>query len=300
MGQTKLKQRPRKGFLKAPRFDYLRARSLQEVLDTLAAHGGAAKVLAGGQSLIPTLAMRLSEPALLIDINGIDEMRGIEPIGEGLRLGALTRHAELEVSPLVRERVPLLAAAAPHIAHPAIRNRGTLGGSLAFADPAAELPAAAVALDVVIVAAGPRGRRRIAARDFFRGLYETALQSDEIIVAVEVPPKPPGTRAAFLELARRRGDYAMVGLAAMARVAGEAIEAATLVFFGVGTGPVLARAASQALAGSPLAARIRAAQEALDTDLDPPADQHGDAAVKRHLARVLLGRAVTALLEENP
>jgi len=273
----------------------LRARTLDEALNALAAHGSAAKVLAGGQSLVPALAMRLSEPALLIDINGLAAMQAIEWSGTHLRLGALVRHAELETSPLVRKHAPLLAMAAPHIAHPAIRNRGTLGGSLAFADPAAELPAVAVALDATIVLMGRGGTRRVGAREFFRGLYETSLRSDEIIAAVEIPPMQPESRVAFLELVRRRGDYAMAELAATARITDGRIEAATLVYFGVGTAPVLAREGAQALLDGLPAARLRAAQAALDRDLDPPADQHGDAAVKRHLARVLLQRAVTAL-----
>ncbi len=277
-------------FLKAPSFAYLRAVSLADALDALAEHGEDARLLAGGQSLVPALNMRLSEPRFLIDINHIAALGGIEERGGALRVGALARHSEVGSSPLVARLAPLLHRAIPHIAHPAIRNRGTFGGSLAHADPAAELPACAVALDAVLSLASRRGERRVAARDFFRGLYATALGPDEIVTAIDIPPAPAGGRSVFLELARRRGDYALAGLAAVQRPGD-----LRLVFFGVGDRPLEAKAAAAALQREGAAGRVAAAQAALAEDLDPPGDLQADGATKLHLARVLLARAAQAL-----
>ncbi|HYM01515.1 MAG TPA: xanthine dehydrogenase family protein subunit M [Stellaceae bacterium] len=281
--------------MKAPRFGYLRATSLADVFDALDAHGDDAKVLAGGQSLVPALNMRLLEPRLLIDINHLAALGAIEERGGGLRIGALARHAAVGRSPLVSRLAPLIAQAIPHIAHPAIRTRGTFGGSLAQADPAAELPACAVALDAVLQLASRRGTRAVAASDFFRGLYETALAADEIITAVDIPAPLPQARFALLEVARRQGDYAIAGVAARARVEGAAMRDARFVFFGVGGKPVEATRAAQAMIGGGVADRIALAQEALGEDLDPMADLQADGATKRHLARVLLARAAQAL-----
>ena len=288
-----IRQGPRRNwedFLKAPRLAYLRASSLAQVFDALAEHGEEARILAGGQSLVPALNMRLSEPRMLIDINPIAALAGIEQRGTMLRIGALARHSAVGASPLVARLAPLIHQAIPHIAHPAIRNRGSFGGSLAQADPAAELPACVVALDAVLHLASRRGERRVAAREFFRGLYETALAPDEILTAVDIPAAPAGARSVFLELARRRGDYALVGLAAEARPGG-----LRLVFFGVGGKPVEAPAAAAVLAAGFGAERIAAAQAALAQDLDPAGDLQADGATKLHLARVLLGRAAHAL-----
>ena len=274
----------------------MRARALDEVFGALAAAGDEAKILAGGQSLVPALNMRLLEPRLLVDINFLPGLSAIAEHDGGLRIGALARHAEVGRSPLVARLAPLIAKAIPHIAHPAIRNRGTFGGSLAHADPAAELPACAVALDAVIQVAGARGGRSLSARAFFKGVYETALAPDEVIVAVDIPKAAPGTRTAFLELARRRGDYAMVGLAATALVAAGALRAPRLVFFGVDVKPVEASAATAALDEGAPRDRIAAAQKALSEDLDPSGDLQADRATKLHLARVLLARGVAALM----
>jgi aerobic carbon-monoxide dehydrogenase medium subunit len=274
----------------------VRARSLDEVFAVLAAEGDEAKILAGGQSLVPALNMRLLEPRLLVDINGIVGLDAIAEHDGRLRIGALARHAEVGRSPLVARLAPLIHQAIPHIAHPAIRNRGTFGGSLAHADPAAELPACAVALHAVIQVVGARGQRGIPARHFFKGLYETALAPDEIIAAIDIPKPLPGMRAAFLELARRRGDYAMVGLAATARVEAGAAREARLVFFGVGAMPVEAAKAAAALRERTLIERIASAQEALGEDLDPSGDLQADGAMKLHLARVLLARGIRALV----
>ncbi|MBR0657844.1 FAD binding domain-containing protein [Neoroseomonas oryzicola] len=284
--------------MKWPAIGYVRATSLEDLWTAQAAHGGSAQVLAGGQTLLATLAFRLSDPKVLIDITRIAALRGIGAQGGVLRIGALTRHAELGRDPLVRQHAPLLAEAVPLIAHPAIRNRGTIGGSLAYADPAAELPACVVALGATIVLASARGERRVAAEDFFTGLLQTALEPGEIIAAVELPSATAATRCAIVEVARRSGDYAMAGLAACLSLdAAGTVAAPRLVFFGVGSGPVLAAKAGAALAGRVLDhAAIGAAQMALAEDLDPPADMHGPPEMKRHLARVLTQRALGRFL----
>ncbi|MEO1223710.1 MAG: xanthine dehydrogenase family protein subunit M [Pseudomonadota bacterium] len=278
--------------MKAPDFDYLRAESLDQALDLLAQHGEDARLLAGGQSLMATLNLRLSAPTVLIDLNHVPNLAGITETETTIRIGAMTRHVAVERSPIIARYLPLIAAAMPHIAHAAIRNRGTIGGSLALADPAAEMPACALALRAVLEIAGPNGRRRVAAADFFRGLFETDLAPDEILVAIEYPKAPGGARWGFQELARRHGDYAMVGLAAM--VEGDpTFGAARLAYFAVEDRPVLAHSAASKLVGRALDdAAIAAAEDALDADLDPHGDLHADAATKRHLARVLTGRVL--------
>jgi carbon-monoxide dehydrogenase medium subunit len=283
--------------MKWPAFEYRRVDTLDGLWRALDATPDA-RILAGGQTLLATLAFRLSEPGTLIDITRIAALRGVSEAGGVLRIGALTRHAELGRDARVARHAPLLAEAVPHIAHPAIRNRGTIGGSLAYADPAAELPACVVALDATLVLASARGERRVRAEAFFTGLFETALAPGEIIAAVEVPVATATTRHALREVARRSGDYAMAGLAAALRLdAAGRVEAPRLAFFGVGSGPVLASRANQALAGCVLdAAAIAAAEAALDADLDPPADLHGPPALKRHLARVLTRRALQSFL----
>jgi carbon-monoxide dehydrogenase medium subunit len=284
--------------MKWPAFGYARASDLEDLWRLRRAAGPDAKVLAGGQSLLATLAFRLSQPSTLIDITGVAALKGVTDLGNALRIGALTRHAELERSELIRARTPLLRQAASLIAHAAIRNRGTLGGSLAYADPAAELPACMVATGATVVTASAAGERRIAAEAFFTGLFETALMDDEIIAAVEVPVEGPGVRTAIVELTRRSGDYAMAGLALCIATEAGAVTAARLVYFGVGAGPVLAASASAALVGAPLSAQtIARAAAALDADLDPPGDLHGPPEMKRHLARVLTQRALTGLAE---
>jgi carbon-monoxide dehydrogenase medium subunit len=273
--------------VKAPPFRYARPRTIDAALELLAEAGDGARLLAGGQSLVPALNMRLLEPALLIDINGLVELDGVTETATGLRVGALTRHAALGASELVARHAPLLTAAVPFIAHEAIRNRGTFGGSLAQADPAAELPACVMALDAQIEVVGRRGRRRIAARDFFKGVYETALARDEILVAAEIPAQRGATL--FLELARRQGDYAIAGLAGWAALHGGRISEARLAFFGTDVRAVEAKAASAALPVS-----LDAAVAALDRDLAPIADLNASVAMKRHLAAALLRRACAA------
>jgi aerobic carbon-monoxide dehydrogenase medium subunit len=257
--------------LKAPSFAYAKPQSLAEALKLLENPG--AKILAGGQSLIPTLNMRLSSPELLVDITGLS-LSGICAAGDGLRIGALTTHAQVQRSEEVREVLPLLAEAATHIAHPAIRNRGTLGGSLALADPAAELPACALALDATFVIHGRNGERRVKAGQFFKGLFETEIGAGEILVAVEFPR---AERSAFFELARRHGDYAIVGVAAVQRG-----NERRFAFFGAGATPVLVARNAKSL---------DEAKASLHKELDPPADLYNTSATKLHLAKVLLERA---------
>jgi carbon-monoxide dehydrogenase medium subunit len=283
--------------MKAPPLSYVRAATLSEAFQLWRDAGPDAKLLAGGQSLLATLAFRLSDPGTLVDISRLRELRGITQIaGSMIRVGALTTHAELGRHELIRSHVPLIAEAVPLIAHPAIRNRGTLGGSLAFADPAAELPACCIALDAIIVARNAADERRIPAAQFFTGLYTTALKPYELIAAVEFPTAKPGERATIVELARRSGDYAMAGVAAKARLTGATLIEPQFVFFSVGDRPVVAQRAMAAIGGQQvLSTTIAAAHAALESDLDPPADQHGSPQTKRHLARVLLARALKRL-----
>jgi len=273
--------------LKAAAFDYVRARSIAEAADLLARHAGAAQLLAGGQSLLPALNLRLSAPALLVDIGRIPELRGITVADGVLRIGAMTTHAELAASPEVARHAPMLPRAVAEVAHPAIRSRGTIGGSLANADPAAELPACALALNARIVAQGPGGQRTIPAEAFFTGLFETALAPDEVLIAVEFDPAPDA-RWGFAELARRSGDYAMVGLAAQAA----GTDTPRLAYFAVGARAVLARNAAAALAGGVTPATLAAASDALAQDLEPHADLQATSATRMSLARVLLRRVI--------
>jgi carbon-monoxide dehydrogenase medium subunit len=282
--------------LKAPPFAYARARSLAEVFDLLAQHGDSAKLLAGGQSLLAALNMRLSAPRLLIDISRLTELKGIQARDGTVRIGALTTHAEIERSPEIRKHLPLLAQAAPHVAHPAIRNVGTLGGSVALADPAAEWPACCVALDAQVVIAAKSGTRRVAARDFFKGLYATALRPTEVLTYIEIKALGPDYRSAFVELTQRRGDYAIAGIAAVAKRAAGALTDLRLAFLGVGPTPVLARGAMAAMEGKRASAdTIAAAAKALGKDFDPAADLYSTGATKLHFARVLTGRALAVL-----
>lgn len=281
--------------MKPPPFEYLAPDSVEEALAALAEHGFDAKPLAGGQSLVPMLNFRLARPAVLVDLNGLQELEGVEVSGDGgVRMGAMTRQRVLERSPLVAERAPLVAEAAPHVAHPQIRNRGTVGGSVAHADPAAEIPAVLLALDASFLVRGPGGERWIPAGDFFLGLFTTALESDELLVGLEIPTSPPGSGWAFEEVARRHGDYALAGIAAVVRMDGAGrCETARLVYVNAGPVPMEATEAGALLSGEePRAEAIRAAAEAAAAGLDPPADVHASVEYRRHLARVLTQRAL--------
>ena len=287
--------------MKPASFAYARARSADHAIELLAGADGDAHVLAGGQSLLASLNMRLSAPALLVDINGIEDLCDIAVENGEVRIGAMVRHAQAERSPVIAEHAPLFAMALPQIAHPAIRNRGTIGGSIAFADPAAELPACLLALDGAVDIAGPGGRRTVKADDFFQDLYQTALGEHDILTGVRVSATDGETRVGFAELARRHGDYAMVGLAACARATAEGLADLRLVFFGVDLVPLRARGAEAALTGIEIDERgIEAAVAMLDQDLDPPDDVQADGATKRYLAGVLLRRVIAQLLESAP
>lgn len=289
--------------MKAPAFRYARPATLDETFALLAEHRDDARLIAGGQTLLATLNMRLSEPHILVDLRDVRGLRGISLQRDHVRIGALTRHSEIEDSALIARHLPLLALAAPHVAHRAIRNRGTIGGSLAYADPAAEWPACALALGARFVLRSARGERRVDAADFFVDLYTTALQSAEILTACEFPLTLASTRVYFDELVRRHGDYAIVGVAAYAEIDGNMLVRPRFAFMGASTVPVLARDTAAALDGvrvgtpSNLRAALDAASAALDRELEPIADLYNSAETKRHLARVLLKRALTALAQ---
>jgi carbon-monoxide dehydrogenase medium subunit len=282
--------------LKASAFSYARATSVGNALELLAAHGDKAKVLSGGQSLMPAMNLRLISPELIVDIGELAELRGIAVAGNVVKIGALTRHVDLLRSPEVAAHAPLLTEATAHIAHPAIRNRGTIGGSLAHADPASELPACMVALNATIIVRGQDGERRIAAEDFFTGIYETALSARELLVAVELPVARKNSAHFFHEFARRHGDYAVVGLAAQAIMAGDSFADLRLVFFAAADRPVLARAANKLVDVTITPATLAGASMALGEQLDPQDDQQASASMRRHLAKVLMVRCVSLLL----
>ena len=278
-------------------FDYHAPATLEEAIGLLQHHGDGAKVLSGGQSLLPAMNLRLIAPELIIDIGELAELRGVVVKGGVLTIGALTRHADLLKSPEIAAHAPLLTDAVAHVAHPAIRNRGTIGGSLAHADPASELPACMLTLGATIVARGPGGERRIAASEFFAGIYETALTPQELLVAVELPVAPKNSTHFFHEFARRHGDYAIVGLAAQAFVRDGRFTDLRLGFFAVGDRPLLARSAGKLIDIAITPAVLSEAFSALDEELNPLEDHQATPAMRRHLAKVLLTRCVSSLLD---
>jgi carbon-monoxide dehydrogenase medium subunit len=282
--------------MKARNFRYIRPTSLEEACRILADTGGDAVPLAGGQSLLAGLNMRLSAPKLLVDIGDLKALTGQIQHDGVVRLGALTRHAELLGSELIQKHVPLLTRAAAHIGHVAIRNRGTLGGSLAYADPAAELPACAVALGATLLLRSVVGEREVNAEDFFTGLFETALQPSELIVAVKFPAIQPGTAVGLAELSRRQGDFALVGLAAVASFERDRIGTARLAYFGCVDRAKLAPAVSAAVRGlsMPLPDASAFAQ-AIRQDLAPEDTAGLRADTKLHMATVLTRRVFNSL-----
>lgn len=282
--------------MKPAPFAYAGAKSVDHAIELLTRADGEARLLAGGQSLIATLNMRLQAPKLLVDLNHVASLSGISVKGGTVEIGALTRHAAAEQSADITRHAPLIALAMPHIGHAAIRNRGTLGGSIAFADPAAELPACLLALGGEVEIAGEKGRRTVKADDFFKGLFETALGPREVLTAIRLPAAGKETRVGFAEFARRHGDYAMVGLAASAKANGKGLADVRLAYFGVGNTPVRARKAEAALTGGD----IDAAAKAVGSDLDPPGDVQATGATKKHLAGVLLKRVAKQLMEARP
>ena len=286
--------------MKAPAFDYVKPKTLEEAFALLKQYGSGAQILAGGQSLMAILNLGLAMPEILVDISGIEGLKDISVNEHHVRVGALVTHAKLQASADIAKHVPLLAQCVPHVAHLAIRNSGTMGGSMALSDPAAEYPAVALALNAVITLQSAQGTRDVLANDYFLGLYATARREDEILVAVSVPvsfPKvQPNQVMVFDELTRRRGDYAMCGLAAAFDMQGTQIVAARLAYLSMGETPVLAAKAATALVGKPLTEEtIQAAQTALDNDLSPSGDLHGSAMGKMHWAKVLLARSVRQL-----
>jgi carbon-monoxide dehydrogenase medium subunit len=277
-------------------FAYAKAKSVEHAVELLARADGEARLLAGGQSLIATLNMRLSAPKLLIDLNGVQGLSGIAAKNGQVEIGALTRHAEAEHSAEIARRAPLIARAMPFIGHAAIRNRGTLGGSIAFADPAAELPACLLALGGEIEIVGDNGKRTVQADDVFKGLFETALGPRDVLTAIRVPAASNDTRTGFAEFSRRHGDYAMVGLAASAKANGKGLSDVRLAFFGIGATPVRAKQAEAALASG----TVDDAVTALAGEIDPTGDVQATAETKKHLAGVLLRRVAKELMEARP
>ncbi len=281
--------------MKPAPFDYTAPDTLEEALAVLAEHGDDAKPLAGGQSLLPLLNFRLARPAMLVDLNRLTDLDYARPDGNGsLRLGAMTRHRTLERDSAVARAAPLVAEAAPYIAHPQIRNRGTVGGSLAHADPASELPVVAVALDARFRVARAGGERWVEAGEFFVGLLTADLEPGELLVEVELPAMPSGSGWAFDELARRHGDYALAGVAAVLTRDGDACTRARLVYLSLGDGPVRARQAEAMLEsdGASDATIAEAARLAAEQEIEPSGDIHASASYKRHLAAVLTRRVL--------
>ena len=279
--------------MKAAAFDYVKPKALHEALNLLEEAGEDARLIAGGQTLLATLNMRLSEPSVLIDITDIAELKGISVVGNSLRIGALVTHTEIEDSELVTKHAPLLKAAAPHIAHRAIRNLGTWGGSLAYGDPAAEWPACSLTLRATMIIQGPAGERRISAKDFFIDLYTTSLEPDEILVATEIPLASKQEVFYFHELARRHGDYAVAGLAAVAQKQGDVLTNCAFTFFSVGATPVMATAAQDLVDGKKLNDELIAqAVAAARNEIEAIADITNSAEAKQHLIGVLLERGL--------
>ncbi|MBU3619438.1 xanthine dehydrogenase family protein subunit M [Polynucleobacter sp. JS-Fieb-80-E5] len=283
--------------MKSAAFDYVKPKALQEALSLLEQGGDDAQLIAGGQTLLATLNMRLSEPTVLIDITDIAELKGISVVGDSLRIGALVTHTEIEDSELVAKHAPLLKAAAPHIAHRAIRNLGTWGGSLAYGDPAAEWPACSLTLRATMIIHGPAGERRISANDFFIDLYTTSLEPDEILVATEIPLASKQEVFYFHELARRHGDYAVAGLAAVAQKQGDVLTHCAFTFFSVGATPVMATKAQDLINGQKLNDELitKAVAEARN-EIEAIADITNSAEAKQHLIGVLLERGLKHMI----
>jgi len=281
--------------MKLPHVDYAAPKTVSEAVGLLAEHQDEASVLAGGQSLIPLLALRLARPAVLIDVNGIDELSGVSAADGWVAVGAMTRDYVAEESETVADAVPLLAAALPLIGHEAIRSRGTVGGSLAHADPAAELPAVARALDAEFVVCGLSGERVVPAADWFEGYLTTSRRLDELLVEVRFPAAGRGTGVSFREVGRRHGDFAIVGLATSLTLSGGAIGDARLAFAGISDVPVRATGAEDLLVGEEPSAELfdEAARRATD-DIDPPADLHGSSEYRRKVAAALVRRGLRA------
>ena len=280
--------------MKPAPFEYFRPGSTDEALELLVRHGWDAKLLAGGQSLVPAMNFRLAAPGVLIDLNRVPGLDYVHERDGTLRIGAMVRQHAAEQSATIARAAPLVAEALPFVAHPQIRNRGTMGGSIAHADPAAELPAAMLALGARFHLLGPNGSRTLAADDFFTGLFATALEHDEMLGEIEIPAAAPRAGWAFTEVSRRHGDFALAGLAMQVSVDGDGrCDAARIALLGVGEGPVLARGAADAIVGAaPSQDAFAAAAEAARAEVDPPYDIHASSDYRRHLVGVLVGRAL--------
>jgi aerobic carbon-monoxide dehydrogenase medium subunit len=277
------------------KFDYVRPASLDEAVAALAGGGDDVKVIAGGQSLLPLLRLRLAYPELLVDVGGIDELRRVRDSGGELVIGARTTHYQLVHDPLVAEHAGLLAQATATVADPAVRHRGTLGGALAHGDPAGDLPAVILALDATMVARGPGGEREIAAAAFFTDYLTTSLEPDEILTAIRIPKLGPGWGYRYEKFHRTAQSWATVGVAALVRRAGGAVAEARIGLTNMGTTPLRATAVEQAASGAEASRdALRAAAERADEGTQPPGDLHGAPDYRRHLARVLTGRALAA------
>jgi carbon-monoxide dehydrogenase medium subunit len=275
------------------KFDYVRASSLDDAVRALDEGGEDAKVIAGGQSLLPLLRLRLANPELLVDVGSLSDLRGVRDYGDSLLIGALTTHDELMRDPLVAQHCGLLAEAAGTVADPAVRHRGTLGGSLSHADPAADLPAVVVALGATMGARGPNGERAIAAEDFFDDYLTTTLAANEILTGIRVPKLGPGWGYRYEKFHRTAQAWAIVGVAALARRANGQVAEARIGMANMGAVPVRARAAEEAAAGADASRdALRSAAQRADEGTSPPADLHGAADYRRHLARVLTARAL--------
>jgi CO/xanthine dehydrogenase FAD-binding subunit len=281
--------------MKPAAFDYVVADSIDMAVASLADGGGDAKIIAGGQSLVPMLNFRLLRPSVLIDINRIGDLAFIEEAGKKIRVGALTRHYQLETSPVIARHLPVLASAMTHVAHLAIRNRGTIGGSLSHADPAAELPMMALLLDAELHIASASGKREIAARDFFVGALTVDLARDDIVTEIVLPKLPPKTGWGFEEVARRSGDFALAAAAATLTLSAGVISQARIALTGVGATPVRAAEAEALLVGQALEpSLINRIIDAVRAAIEPDTDLHASSDYRRHLGGVLAGRAVSA------
>ena len=286
--------------MKPAPFDYVAPRTVAEAVDHLARHGRDARVLAGGQSLVRLMNTRLATPAVIVDINRVEGIDGIAVENGSVRIGALARQRAAELSEVVRAEAPLFAEAGGHVAHPSVRRRGTVVGSIAFADPSAELPAALLALDGDAIVSGPDGERTVSAADLFTGAFETSLGAAELITAVRVPRGTARrTGSAWVEVSRRHGDLPVCGAGAVVTLGDDGtIASARVALCGVGATPLRATAVEEALAGAePTGEAVAAAANAAARDLDPPSDPHGSADFRRHLAVVMTRRSVQRAAE---
>jgi aerobic carbon-monoxide dehydrogenase medium subunit len=286
--------------LKSANFRYIRVDSVGEALSILQTYGSSAKLLAGGQSLLPLMNMRLSNPEVLIDISRIEELRNFNESNGILRIGALVRHCEIENSSLVKKYAPLLSMALPYVAHKSVRTRGTFGGSVALADPASETPAMTLAHEATMIIRSIHGERKVAAQDFFKGLYDTDLNSDEILIGAEFSPPPPNEKQIFREIARRKGDYATVGLGVRANITDGIFQNLRLVYFAVADTPIIASSVMQKLLGEQVNLKnIQIAIDYVAEDVVPNADTYHQADTKMHMLKVLLKRTLLELIQEE-